>query len=107
MQIKHLLEAIDQTSLLTQDTYNLLSKDIDRFINANANRIFDSVGEGDYLKKMDVIDKQKRRERPPRIQIRLLEKSSFSRFGSCISKRSLNTLKATRNQCQTKNTDYA
>ena len=63
MQIKHLLEAIDQTSLLTQDTYNLLSKDIDRFINANANRIFDSVGEGDYLKKMDVIDKQKQEVR--------------------------------------------
>lgn len=63
MQIKHLLEAIDQTSLLTQDTYNLLSKDIDRFINANANRIFASVGEGDYLKKMDAIDKQKQEVR--------------------------------------------
>lgn len=68
MQIKHLLEAIDQTSLLTQDTYNLLSKDIDRFINANANRIFDSVGEGDYLKKMDVIDKQKQEVRDQHLE---------------------------------------
>ena len=59
MQIKHLLEAIDQTSLLAQDTYSLLSKDIDRFIRANAERIFDSVGEGDYLKKMNIIDKHK------------------------------------------------
>jgi len=63
MQIKHLLEAIDQTSFLTQDTYSLLSKDIDRFINANANRIFASVGEGSYLKKMNAIDKQKQEVR--------------------------------------------
>jgi len=63
MQIKHLLEAIDQTSLLAQDTYSLLSKDIDRFIRANAERIFNSVGEDDYLKKMDVIDKQKQEVR--------------------------------------------
>ena len=68
MQIKHLLEAIDQTSMLTQDTYNLLSKDIDRFINANANRIFDSVGEGDYLKKMKVIDNQKQEVRDQHLE---------------------------------------
>jgi hypothetical protein len=56
MRINELIEAIDQTGQLTQNAYNLLIKEIDQFIDWNAESIFDSVGEGDYLKKMDALD---------------------------------------------------
>ena len=58
MRITELIEAIDQTAGLTQATYDLLTREIDQFIRWNAESIFDSVGEGDYLKKMSSLEKR-------------------------------------------------
>lgn len=46
MRINELMEAIGPSGQLTRDTYNLLTKEIDQFIDWNADAIFDSVGFG-------------------------------------------------------------
>lgn len=56
MRINELIEAIDQTGQLTRQAYDLLIKEIDQFIDWNAESIFDSVGEGDYPKKMEELE---------------------------------------------------
>lgn len=56
MRINELIEAIDQTGQLTRQTYDLLIKEIDQFIDWNAESIFGSVGEADYLKKMEALE---------------------------------------------------
>ena len=56
MRINELVEAIGPSGQLTRSTYDLLVKEIDQFIDWNTESILDSVGYGDYNRKMDALD---------------------------------------------------
>ena len=58
MRIEDLFEAINQTSMLTQDAYATMAHEIDNFIKTNSDQILSSAGADDYLNQIDDLDEK-------------------------------------------------
>jgi len=58
MRITELVEAINQTSVLTDTAYTLLRKEIDKFVKENRNRIYHAIGVENIIARMESNDKK-------------------------------------------------